>query len=51
MNVASAVPQAVAPLIGAVFISLFVGFTGLFLASAIAAILGGLSVVRIKGVK
>ncbi len=51
MNVAAAVPQAVAPLLGALFISAFIGFTGLFLASAIAAILGGLAVVRIKSVK
>lgn len=51
MNIATAVPQAVAPLIGAGAVVLFAGFQGLFVASAIAAVLGGLAVIPIKGVK
>jgi MFS family permease len=69
MNIATAVPQAVAPLIGAFLITGFAslgtgansgdtvfqgassGFTALFVASAVTALLGGLSVIPIKGVK
>ena len=59
MNIATAVPQAVAPLVGS-FIVASVGaltgvpkdgFTGLFVASAVAAALGGLAVIPIKSVK
>ena len=69
MNIATAVPQAVAPLLGAVIVVLFagmasgqtdvatgfaganVGFGALFVASAIFAVLGGLSIMPIKSVK
>ena len=69
MNIATAVPQAVAPLLGAVVVVLFagmasgqtdvatgfaganVGFGALFVASAIFAVLGGLSIMPIKSVK
>ena len=73
MNIATAVPQAVAPLLGALIVVVFAGiagngatdftveaesfagagagFTALFVASAIAAALGGLAVTPIKRVK
>ena len=51
MNIATAVPQAVAPLLGAFIVASLGGFTGLFIASAVAAALGGLAVIPIKSVK
>ena len=51
MNVATAVPQAVAPLLGAFIVASFSGFAPLFIASALAAALGGLAVIPIKSVK
>lgn len=51
MNIATAVPQAVAPLVGSAIVAALGGFTGLFIASAIAAALGGLAVIPIKSVK
>jgi MFS family permease len=51
MNIASAVPQAVAPLLGAYIVAVSGGFVALFVASAIAAVLGGLAVLPIKSVK
>jgi MFS family permease len=51
MNIATTVPQAVAPLLGAYLVFLFTGFTGLFIVSAIAAALGGLAILPVKKVK
>ncbi len=59
MNIATTVPQAVAPLIGSFIVAAIAGstgvakdgYTGLFVASAIAAVLGGLAVIPIKKVK
>ena len=51
MNIASAVPQAVAPLLGAVIVAAVAGFQGLFLLAAAAAMLGALAVLPIKGVR
>jgi len=69
MNIATAVPQAVAPLLGAIVVVVFaglasgqtdatagfaganVGFGALFVASAVFAVLGGLSIMPIKSVK
>jgi MFS family permease len=51
MNIASTVPQAVAPLLGALVVAWLGGFAGLFVASAIFAGLGGLAVIPIKSVK
>jgi MFS family permease len=71
MNIATAVPQAFGPLLGALvvltgvniatgggtipdantFAGASAGFTALFVASAITAVLGGLAVYPIKGVK
>jgi MFS family permease len=51
MNIATAVPQAVAPLLGAFLVAALGGFAGLFIASAVAAGLGGLAVIPIKSVR
>jgi MFS family permease len=51
MNIATTVPQAVAPLLGAFVVAALGGYTGLFVCSAIAAVLGGLAVIPIRGVK
>jgi MFS family permease len=51
MNVATAVPQALAPLGGAALVSLTQGFTTLFLVSGIAALLGALCMVPIRSVR
>lgn len=51
MNIATAVPQAVAPLLGSFIVAALGGFTGLFIASAVFAALGGLAVIPIKKVK
>ncbi|MBX3090154.1 MAG: MFS transporter [Cryobacterium sp.] len=51
MNIATAVPQAIAPLFGAFIVAALVGFQGLFLISAICALVGGLAVIPIRAVK
>ena len=51
MNIATAVPQAVAPFFGALIVAALVGFPGLFVLSAIAATLGALAVLPIRSVK
>jgi len=51
MNIATAVPQALAPLLGAVVVAALAGFTGLFVLSAVAAILGALAVLPIRSVR
>jgi MFS family permease len=51
MNIATAVPQAFAPLLGAFVVAAVGGFTGLFVFSAIAAALGGLAILPIKSVR
>ncbi|MHC5795168.1 MFS transporter [Lacisediminihabitans sp. FW035] len=51
MNIATAVPQAFAPLLGAFVVAAMGGFTALFICSAIAAVLGGLAILPIKGVR
>jgi MFS family permease len=71
MNIATAVPQAVGPLVGALIIVLFAhlatagaaasttvttageqaGFAGLFVASGVLAVLGGVAMIPIKSVK
>jgi len=51
MNIASTVPQAVAPLLGAGLGVAFAGFTGLFVISAVATVLGALAVIPVKGVR
>jgi MFS family permease len=49
MNIASAVPQAIAPLLGAFIVAALAGFQGLFLLAAGVALLGALAVLPIKG--
>ncbi|CAN5589229.1 MFS transporter [soil metagenome] len=51
MNIASAVPQAVAPLIGAFVVVSLGGFTGLFLLSGLAALLGAATVTPVRSVQ
>jgi MFS family permease len=51
MNIATAVPQALAPLLGAWIVAALVGFTGLFVLSAFISILGGLAVLPIRTVR
>lgn len=51
MNIATTVPQAVAPLLGAWIVAAVAGFTGLFVISAVATILGALAVLPVKAVR
>ena len=51
MNIATAVPQALAPLLGAFVVAAIAGFQGLFILSAVAAILGALAVLPIRNVR
>ncbi|MCC6270265.1 MAG: MFS transporter [Microbacteriaceae bacterium] len=51
MNIATTVPQAIAPLLGAFVVAALVGFQGLFLLAAVAALVGGLSVIPVRGVR
>jgi hypothetical protein len=51
MNIATTVPQAVAPLIGAFIVASLGGFMGLFIFSALTAALGGFAIMPVKKVK
>jgi MFS family permease len=51
MNIATAVPQAIAPLIGAAVVAMMGGFTGLFIMSGVFAFAGALAVARVKAVR
>jgi MFS family permease len=51
MNIATAVPQAIAPLIGALAVAASGGFVGLFVLSALFALAGALAVARVKAVR
>ncbi|MGV9859714.1 MFS transporter [Gordonia sp. NPDC003425] len=51
MNIAMAVPQAVGPLVGAGIVELTGGFTGLYVASAVFGIFGGISVLLVRSVR
>jgi MFS family permease len=50
MNIATAVPQAIAPLIGAGVVAAMGGFMGLFIMSGVFAFAGALAVARVKAV-
>ena len=50
MNIATAVPQAAAPLLGA-FLVFVAGFAGLFFTAAVFAFAGALAVSRVKAVR
>lgn len=51
MNIATAVPQAMAPLIGAGIVAMLGGFVGLFVLSGLFAFAGALAVARVKAVR
>ena len=51
MNIASAVPQALAPMLGALVVSAVGGFAGLFVASALFSTAGALMILGVKGVR
>jgi MFS family permease len=51
MNIATAVPQACAPLIGGLLVAALAGFEGLFVLAAVAALLGALAVLPIRAVR
>ncbi|MEO7123848.1 MAG: MFS transporter [Lacisediminihabitans sp.] len=51
MNIATAVPQAIAPLLGAFIVAALVGFQGLFVLAAVTTILGALAVLPIRSVR
>lgn len=51
MNIATAVPQALAPLFGALIVAALGGFAGLFILSALFAFAGALAVARVKAVR
>jgi MFS family permease len=51
MNIATTVPQAIAPLLGAFVVAALVGFQGLFLLAAISALVGGLAVIPVRSVR
>jgi MFS family permease len=51
MNIAFQVPQALAPLLGALVVDALGGFRGLFMLSALAAIVGALVVSLVRHVK
>jgi len=51
MNIASAIPQGVGPMLGALVIMWAGGFWGLFLASAVIGIAGALAVLPIRSVR
>ena len=51
MNIASAVPQALAPLLGAFVVVSLGGFVGLFLLSGLVALLGAATIAPIRSVQ
>lgn len=51
MNIATAVPQAVAPLIGALTVAALGGFQGLFVLSGLFAFGGALAVAKVRSVR
>ncbi|GAA5230539.1 MFS transporter [Arthrobacter cryoconiti] len=51
MNIALTVPQAFAPMLGALLVSATGGFTWLFLASGLTALAGAVAVGRVRGVR
>ncbi|MFT2815680.1 MFS transporter [Leifsonia sp. A12D58] len=51
MNIATAVPQAIAPLLGAAAVAALGGFTGLFILAGVFAFAGAFAVARVKAVR
>jgi len=51
MNIATAVPQALAPLLGAMTVAALGGFQGLFIMAGVFAFAGAMAVSRVKAVR
>ncbi|MCP2030594.1 MFS family permease [Okibacterium sp. HSC-33S16] len=51
MNIATAVPQAFAPLVGALAVAASGGFAALFVAAGIAALLGAVAIIPVRSVR
>ncbi|MEO6825946.1 MAG: MFS transporter [Microbacteriaceae bacterium] len=51
MNIATAVPQALAPLLGALIVAALSGFQGLFIMAGVVAFAGALAVARVRSVR
>lgn len=51
MNIATTVPQAVSPLLGAWIVAALAGFPGLFVVSGVVTILGAVAVLPVRGVR
>lgn len=51
MNIATAVPQACAPLLGAAVVAATGGFTALFVTAGAAALLGAIAIVPVRSVR
>jgi MFS family permease len=51
MNIASAVPQSIAPLFGALAVAMSGSFTPVFLLSGLCAFAGALAVLRVRSVR
>ncbi|MBO9578603.1 MAG: MFS transporter [Microbacteriaceae bacterium] len=51
MNLASAIPQALGPMLGALIVLVFGGFPALFVASAVVGVLGALAILPIRSVR
>lgn len=50
MNIATTVPQMIAPLLGAFIVAALVGFQGLFIVAAVASLWGALTVIPVRKV-
>lgn len=51
MNIATTIPQSLAPMLGAVLVAAADGFGTLFFAAALAALAGALALIPVKGVR
>lgn len=51
MNIATAVPQALAPLLGAIVVAMVAGFQGLYIMASLFALAGALAVSRVRSVR
>lgn len=51
MNIASAIPQSVGPMLGALLIMAFGGFGAVYVASAVIGLLGALAILPIRSVR
>jgi MFS family permease len=51
LNMATGIPQALAPVLAGIVISTTVGYAGLFIAAAVAVLIGAFAIIPIKSVK